>query len=292
MGWWWIRTPANDRATVTTTVQSRATLAIAKSDLFDPVAPGGLMFYRVTVTNTGPSVAKNLVVTDSLPPSVTFQSAGVDCRHDGSSVGGVITCTPADLGVNQRYEILVTAFAPLDVISGTVLTNQAFAVANNAAPVSATVTTTIRQPFVPPADLEVDKTGPATVVAGGQVTYTIVVTNHGPAIATGADLKEVLPAGVTLEAIGSSQGLCLPSLFGGLCQFGNIGLGEASLVTVTGKVNPGLADGTVLTNTAQVFANNVEPAPVNNKDRGRQHGAGVGGSDHRQERQPDSGGAG
>ena len=255
--------PLNNTAQATTTVQSLATLQIAKVDLFDPVAPGGPLFYRVTVTNTGPSAAANLVVTDTLPGGVSFQSAGVDCAHDGSVSGGVITCTVGSLGVNARYEVLVTAIAPLGAVSGTVLSNTAATWADNAARVDDDAQTSVQQQLGLPVDLQITKTGPASVVAGEQVTYTIVITNRGPAIATGVDLKEILPAGVNLANVQSTQGLCFPSPLAALCQFGNIGVNQVVTVTVVGDVAAGVPAGTI-TNTAQVFADNTETAPIDN----------------------------
>ncbi len=253
-------------ATTTADIVSRATLTIDKIDQFDPVAPGDPIFYRVAITNSGPSAAANLRITDTLPANVTFQSAGVDCLHDGSASGGTVTCMVTTLGVGERYEFDIVVFAPLDVISGTVLTNTVIAQADNSAQVSADEQTTVQQQFGPPADLVVDKSGSATAVAGGQVTYTVVITNNGPATAISPDLKDVLPAGVTLSSVSTSQGLCAPSTLGALCQFGNIGLNQVVTVTLVGDVAGTVVDGTVLTNTAQVFANNPDPAPADNKD--------------------------
>ena len=143
------------------------------------------------------------------------------------------------LPVNGTALFDITAFAPLDVVSGTVLTNKATARASNAASVSAAAATQVQQAFGPPADLQVHKTGDATALAGGQVAYTVVVTNTGPAIATGVDLKDVLPAGVTLgspSAISTSQGLCFASPFGALCQFGSLAVGQAVTINVVGNV--------------------------------------------------------
>ncbi len=254
--------PFNDQAAWDTTVQSRATLQISKVDRFDPVAPGGALFYQIAVTNTGPSAARQVTVTDVLPAGVIFQAAGLGCVHDGSVSGGTLTCTLASLAVNDTALFDITAFAPLDVVSGTVLTNSAVARASNAAAVNAAVTTTVQQTFGPPADLQVRKTGDAVALAGGRVAYTVVVTNSGPAIATGVDLKDVLPAGVTLgsaQDVTTTQGLCFPSPFGALCQFGNLAVGQVVTVTLVGDVAPGLAAGQVLTNTAQVFGGNADP---------------------------------
>ena len=62
--------PLNDEAQAETLVSSPATLQVSKIDLFDPVEPGGSLFYRIAVTNTGPSASANLMVTDTLPVSV------------------------------------------------------------------------------------------------------------------------------------------------------------------------------------------------------------------------------
>ncbi len=64
--------PFNDQSQADTLISSSATLEISKIDLFDPVEPGGMIFYRIAVTNTGPSAAANVLVTDTLPPGVDF----------------------------------------------------------------------------------------------------------------------------------------------------------------------------------------------------------------------------
>ncbi len=256
-------------AQVTTTIQSMATLEISKIDLFDPVEPGGAMFYRIAVTNTGPSAAAKLVVVDNLPVSITFQSASLGCAHDGSTSGGTITCTVTSLSVNSTELFEITAFAPMDVTSGTVLTNAVVADADNAAQVSTDEQTTVREVFGPSADLQVQKSGDITATAGGQVSYEIVITNAGPGIATGVDLKDVLPEGVTLGSVSSittTQGLCFPSAFGALCQFGTVQVGDVVTVTLVGDVDSSIADGSTITNTAMVFADNPDPSPGDNSD--------------------------
>lgn len=257
--------PSNNEADHLLAVSSAATLQIEKIDRFDPVAPGEPIFYRVTVTNTGPSAARDLTITDTLPAGVIFQSAGVDCQHDGSPSGGQVICTLPSLGVNQRYVFDLVAFAPMDVVSGTLLTNQVDASASNAEPVSATEETGVRQQFAPPADLSVDKRGPASVVAGEAITYTIVVTNHGPATAIRPDLKDLVPDGVSLTSASASQGFCVPSTLGGICQFGNMAPGQAVTVTLVGQVDPSVAEGSILTNTAQIFSSNPDPNPADNQ---------------------------
>ena len=53
---------------------ANADLSADKSDSPDPVVAGTNLTYTINVTNGGPDVATNVVVTDSLPANTTFQS--------------------------------------------------------------------------------------------------------------------------------------------------------------------------------------------------------------------------
>ena len=68
------------------------------------------------------------------------------------------------------------------------------------------------------ADLQVTKTGPATAVAGTQVTYTLSVTNAGPSDAQGVTLSDTLPAnppGSFFIRIGGSPQMAVDTTSGG-----------------------------------------------------------------------------
>src|SRR3989441_699057 len=76
----------------TSVVIAQADLSITKTDNPDPVNAGATLTYTVTVTNSGPSTAANVQVTDNLPAGVTFQSAsgtGWTCMQAGG--GGTRT---------------------------------------------------------------------------------------------------------------------------------------------------------------------------------------------------------
>lgn len=76
-----------------------ADLALAKSDSPDPVAVKAALTYTLTVTNSGPSPATDVTLTDRLPEDSVFVSAtpsGGSCVHDGKGRrDGLLTC---DLG--------------------------------------------------------------------------------------------------------------------------------------------------------------------------------------------------
>ena len=104
---------ANDTDNDVDTILQPAALSITKMVTPDPAIPGDTLIYDLSVTSSGPAPATNVVVVDTLPPDVTFQSAipgAPTCTH----ALGVVTCNFATMGVpeNQLITILVTANAP------------------------------------------------------------------------------------------------------------------------------------------------------------------------------------
>jgi len=100
------------------------------------------------------------------------------------------------------------------------------------------------------ADLQVQKIGPAQIVAGQFITYTILVTNAGPSNVTGAPIADSLPPQI-IDASWSCQvtggpGLCGPpaSGTGSISTTLELASGGTARFTVSGRVLP-LAAGTV-----------------------------------------------
>ena len=69
---------------------------------------------------------------------------------------------------------------------------------------TATATTTVAAV----ADLAITKTGPATVVAGANVSYSLVVQNIGPSDAATLRVGDTLPAGVTFVSATGTGWAC------------------------------------------------------------------------------------
>src|SRR5207249_2274013 len=67
--------PGNNSATDTDTVVVIANLALAKTDGSTTYTPGGTATYSITATNSGPSNAINVTVTDNLPSGLTLTAA-------------------------------------------------------------------------------------------------------------------------------------------------------------------------------------------------------------------------
>jgi len=67
--------PANNEVKELTVVSERADLCIQKAGDLEKVLPGDELIYTLRVSNYGPSDAKNVVVSDTLPIGVDFRSS-------------------------------------------------------------------------------------------------------------------------------------------------------------------------------------------------------------------------
>jgi uncharacterized repeat protein (TIGR01451 family) len=56
-------------------VGTEVNLSVAKQDTPDPVAPGGILTYVITITNSGVLAAHNVTVVESYPGNLTFNNA-------------------------------------------------------------------------------------------------------------------------------------------------------------------------------------------------------------------------
>ena len=123
--------------------------------------------------------------------------------------------------------------------------------ANNSA--SATVTPQL-------ADLALTKTvSDATPNVGDKVTFTVTASNAGPDDATGVQVTDVLPAGLTFVSANPSQGTYTPA--SGLWDVGTIALAASQTLDVVATVVSPDAQ----TNTASVTdADQFDPNTGNN----------------------------
>ncbi|MER5495186.1 hypothetical protein [Streptomyces sp. NPDC002490] len=218
------------------------------------VAPGGQVSYTITVTNNGPQDSTGWELTDTVPAGLT----NVTTSTPGCGIGGgVLTCSGGALANGDSVTIQVTGtVAP----GATTVTNTAEVTGNedDPDPDNNTSTTTTDVEALE-ADLAVVKSGPASVAAGGQLTYTITVSNNGPDDSSGWKVTDSIPAGlanVTTSTPGCGVGAGVLT-----CTGGALANGDSVTIQVTGTV---AADATGITNTAEVTGNEPDPDPDNN----------------------------
>jgi serine protease len=101
---------------------------------------------------------------------------------------------------------------------------------------------------------------PSSLIIGGNVTYSITVTNNGPNGTTNVKVTDALPAGVTFVSATPSQGTC-SGADTVICNLGAMNNGSAatiSLVVATTAANA------ALTNIASVTSDLTDTTPGNN----------------------------
>ncbi|HEX9736051.1 MAG TPA: hypothetical protein VGG06_29155 [Thermoanaerobaculia bacterium] len=265
--------PANDSASVSTTSTVAADLAITKTDGVTAIAPGSSVTYVVTVTNLGPSNAPGATVTDTFPAVISGVS-WTCAASAGSSCGGVAAGSG---NLNRTVNLLAggtvtfTATGTIDPgVSGSlsntaVVTPPAAVPDPNPANNSATDVDTL----TPRADLRITKVsgGGGTVVPGGQVTYTIRVTNDGPTNALGATVTDNFPASLT-----NVSWTCAPSAGSSCTAAGSVRIldgvdllvGGTATYTVTATVDSALTANLVNTATVEPPDGFTDPNLANN----------------------------
>lgn len=240
-----------------------ADLSIAKTDAPDPVVAGTNLTYTITVGNAGPDPGTNITWADTLPTNTTFVSltspAGWTCTTPAVGAAGTVTCGVPALAVGSAAFTLVVNVAPT-VATGTVISNiAAITGASSTDPNpgnnSATATTTARSE----ANFALTKAAsPEPVTVGNLLTYTLTVVNPGPSHLLGASLTDPLPAGLALQSVNAPAGWSCAGAV--TCTNPSVPVG-AHVITIAALVDPALAGGTVLTNTALLAAATLDPVP-------------------------------
>lgn len=266
---------SNNTFTLGTIVQDRADLAvikICKPDL--PAAAGDTGFCDIHVDNLGPSDARVVTLTDVLTSATPFSVTGVAFTAGTSGTCAPLTAGPAttvsitcNLGnepaagrTTVRVSVTAADVAQINDVATVSSVTPDPNITNNQA--------TGRVTFLGSADLSLTKTGPATVVAGTQMTYTITVANGGPSTAVGTVATDTLPLGLTFVSATPSIGTCTSGQPGNRalrCGLGNLAAGAGATITVIALVDPSVAPGTSLFNEAQVSSDTADPTNANNR---------------------------
>ena len=112
------------------------------------------------------------------------------------------------------------------------------------------------------ADLTIAKTASSPSVTSGQAfSYTLTVTNNGPATATSVTVTDPLPAGVTFVSAPSTGGWTCGQAAGTVtCTMPTLAAGPAAPITI--NVTAGAPGG--VSNTATVSAASSDANPANN----------------------------
>ena len=253
---------SNNQAEGSIKVRAVADVGVVKSDSPDPLDNGTVLTYTLEVSNSGPSTAVNVVVTDHLPAGVSILSvsstggscnAGVPgdpflpttCTFDSIPPGGSETMT---IVVNVDPGRLNLAHDDASVSADTFDPNNS----NNLDTEDTTIAV---------EDLQILKSSDRDVYKpSSTVQYIITVTNNGPADAQNVVVTDNLPpvkqAIYLLDTAGCTKaGLVLT------CNLGTINGGSSTTFSVYVRIkgNKGL-----VSNTASVASSTFDWKMANN----------------------------
>lgn len=217
---------------------------------------------RVTKLATYQQTSVGITVTGSL------HNLGAITGFGRYRFAGTTHSTKMFAGSSAQNPILVQDLTPpaapniFDQQSGSVVNSIARAVADP--PAGATVATCRDGSATPVADVTVTNSGPATVVPGGTVTYSIKMSNLGPVQAAGLTVTDTLPP--ALGAVSATGG--------GVVNAGKVTWTRSALATdteVTYTVRgTAPATGTLIDRVAGT-AGTFDPNPGNNDGSSSAH---------------------
>jgi uncharacterized repeat protein (TIGR01451 family) len=230
---------------------------IAKSHI-DPFVRGGTYAYGLTVSNIGGAATSGTTtMTDTLPAGltpVTASGTGWTC----AIVGQTVTCTStAAVPSNGSFPVIsitvnVAQSAPNSV------TNTA-TVSGGGEVNTANDTASDPTNIVSRADIAVTKIASSgSVPVGSTVTFTVTARNLGPSDATGVQVTDVLPAGLTFVSAAPASGTYTAGT--GVWNVGAIANGASTTLTITATVT---ATGTITNTALKTAETEVDPNPGN-----------------------------
>ncbi|MCB0164020.1 MAG: DUF11 domain-containing protein, partial [Anaerolineae bacterium] len=175
----------------------------------------------------------------------------------------VFSCTVAELQANAVMNLSLELTPQANGTFVNTVQVEANTFDPNSANNSDTATTTVGAAV---ADLSVSKlVTPTSVTVGDPLTYTLYVTNNGPAAAFGVTVVDPLPAELIIGSAWADQGNC--NISGGTvsCGIGSLAAQAAVQITIVATTAAGFAEPVVLTNTATIAAAvGTDPTTANN----------------------------
>jgi uncharacterized repeat protein (TIGR01451 family) len=252
---------SNNTASASTQIEALIDLGIEKSASTASVTAGGRLVYTLLVTNNGPSDATGVTVTDELPQGIAYVSGSSDQGTVDES-GGTVTIHVGAMDAGAAA-VEITIEADVEPSARGTLVNQARVYGAEDETDLTNNQDTLETAVAPQVDLAITKTDATDpVVAGQQLTYTLMVTNNGPSNATDVELTDTLPDEVAYASAASSQGTVSES--GGVVSvdLGDLAVGEFATATIVVDV-AAAARGTI-TNRAVVTLSESEVNTANN----------------------------
>ncbi|PIY96497.1 MAG: hypothetical protein COY66_04000, partial [Candidatus Kerfeldbacteria bacterium CG_4_10_14_0_8_um_filter_42_10] len=209
------------------------------------------------------------VTNDDVAPTITLVKA-VNNNHAGTAVPSDFTLTLDGVGVTQGAANAVAANIPhtinevmVDGYQFVSLTGdeQCPSVLNDTATLlpGENITCTVTNEDIAPPVLDINKSvSPVTVLAGGNLTYTIEWQISGEADATNVTITDPIPLNTTFVSA-SNEGVYSTADNTVTWALGTKAPGDSGIFTVNVTVNSLAEAGTIIVNTATIDSSETDP---------------------------------
>lgn len=264
-------TTENNRSSSDTRIVAQADVSIVKTGPAT-VRAGTQISYTLTWRNDGPSVARSVIVSDTLPTGITLDSA---TPAPTTQSGRTLSWALGDLQPGATGTIAISATARI----GGTRTNTATIATPTDDPDPRNNTSTVETDVLQP-DLEIIKTDNGQQAELGKVIrYTLTYRNSGTSAATGVVVTETVPTYTTFDALASSDGWSCAhgAAAGTLCTFSlpSVTAGASGTITFVVRVLDTLPPGSIVTaidnlvRIADDGSAGADPTPGNNSSSER-----------------------
>jgi len=238
------------------------TIAVLAGDL-----NGNEFLDSVIVNVQAPTVLMSLA---TLEPQVTLLNPGLETQISVLGTFGDGLTRNVTLDPNTAYSSSDPNVATVDRGLIKALHQGATTIGvSNAGKTTSVAVTVNADGSVPVADLTMTQAAPSGPLApGSEITYTIGVTNQGPAAATDVLFSDTLPGNTTFVSCAvTGGGVCEGSAESRAIAFTSLAAGASATITLVARIGVSTVGETLMTNLAYVSSSTIDPTPSNNSAR-------------------------
>ena len=269
---------ASVAASKSTEMDAHCVLVIKKTGNKNPVQPSEEITYTIEYENIGDGicVGTGIMLAEYFDEQTTFVSSTPEEPHY-HSYDLPYDPMPDDLGQpdalwqwtelipDGSHSMEITVAVDDQAENGDVLTNQVCVWAENGGKVCTTEETTVYVSPTPYFNLNINKTAPATVIAGQEMTYQINWSITGNMTADDVVVTDYLPCGVDFVSAdignpnggGGGMGSGVPFACGFVSwNLGDIAPDASGTINLTALVNDGHQADTILANRVVIASGN------------------------------------
>lgn len=231
---------------------------------------GDTLTWTATVTNHGPSRATAVTATQEIPNGVTLTQ--VQCSQGTFTQSGTtLNYSLGDMAVGQSVVLTMRATANRRATASSRVT----VMATEPDPFSANDSVVSGVYINNSSDLVLTQSvSPQSMSLGNAFSWTLNVTNQGPATATTVRLVDWLPAAATFVSATASQGRYVKEGRVLTFEVGDLAPGQSAAFTINATAN----SFGELRNTPTVSSVEVDPNPANNSSTVSAYVGGGGGA--------------